>query len=63
MGDGTDLEELKDYVMATMLWDPTMQPDVLIDEFLGGYYGVLGSPFIRLYMDTMHAAVDETNDT
>eukprot|EP01051_Picozoa_sp_SAG22_P030597 SAG22_NODE_11954_length_462_cov_0.867769_1_plen_95_part_10 len=49
--------------MANMLWDPTMQPDVLITEFLSGYYGELGSPFIRLYMDTMHAAVDETSDS
>ena len=34
VGDGSDLEELKDYVMASMLWDPTLDPDTLIAEFL-----------------------------
>lgn len=51
-GDGTDLEELKDYVMAEKLWDPSLDHDVLISEFLNGYYGS-AAPFIRLYMDTM----------
>ena len=62
-GDGTDMEELKDYVMASMLWDPTLDPDTLIAEFLSGYYGSTASPFIRLYMDTMHDSVVKTNDT
>ena len=59
-GDGTDLEELKDYVMANMLWDVSLDPDQLISEFLTGYYGTVAGPFIRLYMDTMHASVDAT---
>jgi len=63
VGDGTDMEELKDYIMATLLWDPSLDPDTLISEFLLGYYGPVASPFIRLYMDTMHAAVDETGDS
>jgi hypothetical protein len=42
-----------------MLWDPSLDPDELISEFLVGYYGV-AAPFIRKYMDTMHAAVKET---
>ena len=55
-GDGSDLEELKDYVMAEMLWDPSLDPDQLIAEFLLLYYGPLGAPYVRLYMDTMWAA-------
>eukprot|EP01052_Picozoa_sp_SAG31_P027932 SAG31_NODE_2654_length_5292_cov_2.266898_4_plen_372_part_00 len=46
-------------VMSEMMWDPTLDPTTLITEFLDGYYRA-ASPFIRLYMDTMHAAVDET---
>ena len=45
--------------MAEMLWDPTLNPEVLVSEFIDGYYGN-AAPFVRLYMDTMHAAVDET---
>ena len=48
---------LKDYVLASMMWDPTQDPDALISEFLIGYYSELGAPFVRKYMDTMHAAV------
>ena len=40
-----------------MMWDPTQDPDALISEFLIGYYSELGAPFVRKYMDTMHAAV------
>ena len=47
-------------LMAEMLWDVTLDPDVLIAEFLGGYYGPIAAPFVRLYMDTMHAAIDDT---
>eukprot|EP01043_Picozoa_sp_COSAG02_P020898 COSAG02_NODE_1044_length_15004_cov_106.824287_4_plen_304_part_00 len=89
VGDGPDLQELKEYVMANMMWRPTQDPLVLISEFLDGYYSE-GAPFVRcvsciclacsvrflhvvrfltdqlfdartVYMDTMHAAVDETN--
>ena len=55
-GDGTDMEELKNYVMAEMLWNPSLDPDTLIAEFLAGYYAS-AAPFVRTYMDTMHAAV------
>jgi hypothetical protein len=47
-------------MMAEMLWDVSLNPDQLISEFLNGYYGEVGAPFVRLYMDTMHAAIDET---
>jgi hypothetical protein len=42
-----------------MLWDPSLDPDTLIAEFLTGYYGS-AVPFVRTYMDTMHAAVKTT---
>lgn len=45
--------------MAEKMWNPSLDHELLISEFLDGYYGT-ASPFVRLYMDTMHAAVDET---
>eukprot|EP01052_Picozoa_sp_SAG31_P009791 SAG31_NODE_523_length_14545_cov_4.805067_8_plen_384_part_00 len=59
-GDGTDLEELKDFLMSELLWDASLDPDTLIAEFLLAYYG-RAAKYIRLYMDTMHAAVKQTN--
>ena len=43
-------------VMAEMLWNPTLEPEDLITEFLDGYYADAG-PFIRRYMDIMHDSV------
>ena len=34
---GGDMNALKNYVMARMLWDPSLNPDELIDAFLRGY--------------------------
>ena len=60
-GGGTDLIEMKAYVMAEMLWDPYRRdPDQLITEFLVGYYSPAAAPFLRLYIDTMHSSVNAT---
>jgi len=36
------MAELKDYVMAEKLWDPSQNTDELIHEFLWGFYGPQG---------------------
>lgn len=50
------MNALKNYVIARMLWDPTLDPDDLIDAFLRGYYRS-AAPHIRHYMQVMHQAV------
>ena len=52
-----DLVQLKDFVIAKALWDPTVDADALITDFLAGYYGD-AAPFIRTYMDAMVAGID-----
>ena len=47
-------------VMAEMMWDQALNPDELISEFLVGYYSSAGAPFVQLYMETMHAAVNSS---
>ena len=37
-------------LQGEMLWDPTLDPDQLIAEFLLLYYGPVGAPFVRLYL-------------
>lgn len=54
-----DLAQLKDYVMARALWDPSMDADRLIDEFLAGYYAA-AAPFVRAYMNTMVQGIEES---
>ena len=36
---GGDMDALKDYLVGRLLWDPTQNPQHLIDEFIVGYFG------------------------
>ena len=35
-GPGGDMNELKDFVLSRMMWDPTLNDSALIDQFLDG---------------------------
>jgi hypothetical protein len=60
-GVGGDLSELKDFVLSSLMWDPTVSPEQEISKFLELYYGPLVAPFIREYMDTFHGAIADTD--
>jgi len=47
---GSELQELRNYVMAKSLWDPSYNTDKAIDEFCGAYYGA-AAPFVLEYLD------------
>jgi hypothetical protein len=51
---GAELSDLRNYVMANLLWDPSRSGQQLIDEFLDLHYGPAAPPirrFINLYHD------------
>jgi hypothetical protein len=51
---GAELSDLRNYVMAGLLWDPTRSGQQLIDEFLDLHYGKAAPPirrFINMYHD------------
>jgi len=50
---GGELAELRTYILAKTLWDPTYDTDKAIDEFVGAYYGPAAKP-IRDYIDLIH---------
>ncbi|MBA2479488.1 MAG: DUF4838 domain-containing protein [Planctomycetes bacterium] len=50
---GADFAELRGWVLAQLLWDPTRDGDRLVDEFVTGYYRE-AAPFIRSYIDLVH---------
>lgn len=56
-----EFSELRAYIIAKLLWNPNADVDALMDDFLNGYYGAAG-PFIRNYIDTMHDALDASDD-
>ena len=55
---GGDLGELKDYLMARALWDPSVDADELTATFLSGYYSDAAAPHVRAYMDAQLGAID-----
>jgi hypothetical protein len=50
---GSEMMELRAWVLAKLLWDPARDAQALIDEFLDGYYGS-AAPHIRAYLNLMH---------
>ncbi len=47
-----DLLELRTWLGAKLMWDPSQDQDKLMDEFLNGYYGAAG-PFIKQYIQSV----------
>lgn len=52
--NGSEMSELRAWVLAQLLWNPYQDDTKLIDEFLTGYYGKASGRFIRQYMDLLH---------
>ncbi len=59
--NGAEMAELRAWVLAKALWNPELDGQKLIDEFLNGYYGPAGK-HIKAYLDLMHDEVDKTGD-
>jgi len=58
---GTELAELRTWIMAKTLWKPDYDTDKAIDEFLAGYYGPAAGP-LRETIDLMHKQVADHTD-
>ncbi len=59
--NGAEMAELRAWVLAKLLWDPTRDGQELIDEFIAGYYCLAG-PYIKAYLKVMHDAVEASED-
>ena len=56
---GGEFAELKSWMLAKLLWDPSRDGQELIDEFCNGYYGP-AAPFILAYIDDLHDTAEAT---
>lgn len=54
----SDMAELKAYLLAKLLWDPSQDEKRLTDEFVKGYYGP-ASTFVSQYMEAMTKNITE----
>ncbi|MBR9998415.1 MAG: DUF4838 domain-containing protein [Cyclobacteriaceae bacterium] len=52
---GGEFAELRAYLISKLLWNPGEDVEVLMNDFLNGYYGAAG-PSIRRYIDEMRIA-------
>jgi len=59
--NGAEMAELRAWVLAKLLWDPTRDGQELIDEFIDGYYGPAAG-HIRDYLNVTHDAVEASED-
>ena len=53
---GSEMAELRAWVLAQLLWNPQQDDRALVHEFIQGYYGPEAAPHLRLYLDLMHEA-------
>lgn len=56
-----EFAELRMYLISKLLWDPDINADSVMNEFLQGFYGD-AAPFVRQYIDTMHAALNASGE-
>jgi hypothetical protein len=60
---GSEMAELRAWVLAQLLWNPQQDDRALIREFLNGYYGTNAGPIIFRYMELMEDAARNYNLT
>ena len=58
---GSELAELRTWIMVKTLWDPKYDTDKAIDEFLAGYYGPAAGA-VRKYVNLLHKQVADHPD-
>ena len=54
--DGGELAELRAYVFAKLFWNPDLNYQELLNDFISGYYGHAGT-YIRQYYDLVQGLV------
>jgi hypothetical protein len=59
-GEGDDFCELKNWLLLRAMWEPSLDDEMLIDEFLRGYYGEAVAPLIKQYWDILIAQAQKT---
>ncbi len=52
-GKSTELQDLRNYVISRLMWDPALDGEALIDEFITLHYGEAAGP-IRQYVALIH---------
>ena len=57
----SELFELRSYLTAKLLWDPDVDQDSIMTDFLNGYYEE-AAPFVQKYITTIHEELGKDPD-
>jgi hypothetical protein len=60
-GEGDDFCELKNWLLMRVMWEPQLDAEKLIDEFVRGYYGEAVAPLIKQYWDILIETAEKQN--
>ena len=58
---GLEMAELRNWVLAKLMWNPKLDGNALVEEFVHGYYGPAGKRVLA-YIRQMHEAVEKSGD-
>jgi hypothetical protein len=58
---GHEFSELKSYLISRLLWNPDVNADSVINDFMNGYFGA-AAPFVRTYLDTLQGEILKTKE-
>ncbi|XP_062514154.1 uncharacterized protein LOC134189791 [Corticium candelabrum] len=58
---GGEMQEMRAWVMAQMMWDPSQNDSLLIQEFIHSYYSDQAGLLILKYMDIIERSVHDTS--
>jgi hypothetical protein len=58
---GHEFSELKSYLISRLLWNPDINADSVINDFMNGYFGA-AAPFVRTYLDTLQGEILKTKE-
>ncbi len=56
---GSEMAELRAWMLAKLLWDPRLDEETLRDEFLAGYYGPAAGA-MESYLEGLEEALDDS---
>jgi len=55
---GGEFAALRSYLISKLMWDPSLDIDSVMNDFLNGFYGAAAKP-IRRYIDTMRVELQK----
>lgn len=58
---GGELNPLRSWLLAKLLWNPKADEQRLIKQFMNGYYGA-AAPFLLKYVDLLQASIADKDD-